>query len=508
MLDIHAIEAISLHVDSTIKDKRLTPIPGSTLSQLTTGLIDKSKFALSSVDNADVRDNFTTDDVIKLVNAASYEDPENCNLHHDLMTKASKDIARIMSNNNLLARTVVLPLVDEYTERLTSHVSEKCNRGNLALNIIEDRSRIILASPQLKSIVSDQTKRTNYEEIELPRYHKTGVTIPELRAMIATGQRGFDEIIEKWIDVNDLELSLKIVYDDVFAASRVSAHLFSKYINTTDYQRSIIALLLCWGLVKNPQEDISKSLKDYKQTMEIFSAACCGMIAQAIARYERGIKNKNLVLSYPTNDRQFCFDEPEKNCILVNSETYKEFIELGGRPEMIFGSYLTNDRVVNAQGILVDGEKYIKEYARQLARGKLASINNVLNIVRKELRNITFDIIKSFNETNDSVETVRDCEVSFTGSQHLILANQFIENICVRDIEDYYRLMRDFICKCFFEGSMVYQLLVKIDALDPDGKQDINDIAIVATTDLIVDWLLTQLEHDTSSVSLEGFYTK
>lgn len=510
MIDINTIEAISLYVDHNSK-KAIMPIPGSTLSELTRPLIEKSKFMLSSVDNKSIRENFTTDDIIKLVGAASYDDPDYCNLHQEILDKASKDVARIMSNNILLARSVVLPMIDEYTERLTNVVSEKCNRSNLALNIIEDKKRTILASPQLKSIVRDQSDRTNYTDILLPRYHDADIGMPQLRALVSTGQRAFDEIISAWIDVNELEASLKIVYNDIFVKPMGDRTLFSKYINVNDYQRSIIALLLCWGLVKTPQENISKSISDYRKDMEIFAAACSGMISQAISRYERGIKNKNLVVQYPVSDRQFCFDEPEKNYIIVDPEAYREFLELGGRPEMLFGSYLTGDRAVNSQGILADGERYLKEYAKQTARGRLTAINNVLTIVKAELRSISFDIIKTIDSSNDDKGAingdVRDYEITFTGNKHLSNANAFIRSIGSKDIEDYYSLVRTFICTSFFEGSMVHKLLNKIDALDPDNTQDVNEMAIVATTDLIVDWLLSQVESDVESVSLEGFYT-
>lgn len=511
MIDINTLEAVALQVNEH-SHKIITPIPGSTLSAITQPLIERCKFMLSSVDDKVVRDEFSIDDTIKLVNAASHDDPEYCNSHQDLIVNSSKDIARIMSNNIYLARSVVLPMIDKYTEQLTTLVSEKCNRSNLALNIVEDKKRVILASPQLKGIVRDQAQRTNYEDISLPRYHADDITIPELRALIVTGNRSFDDIIETWLDVSEGELILKTVYNDIFRNQKTKKVPVTTYLSIDNYQTNIVTLLICWGLVKNPQDGISVSGTSYKKDMEILSAVCCGMISQAITRFERSVKHKNLVLSYPVSGRQFCYDQPEKNCIVVDQDTYKEFIELGGRPEMLFGSYLTGDRTINSQGILANAPKYIKEYTRQTARGRLTAINNVLTIVKTELRNIALDIVKEIDANNGTDEvgeqevTKVDYELRFSGSKHFEKANDFIRGVNSKSIEDYYSLIRSFVCVCFFEGSMVHKLLNKMDALDPDNTQDTNEMAIVATTDLVVDWLLSQIESDVTSVSLEGFY--
>ena len=439
---------------------------------------------------------------MKLVNATSSNNDEYNNTHQVALDDAVTNIARIMRNNIFLARSTVLPLIDKFTEQLTSVVSEKCNRSVLALNIVEDKKRTILAVPQLKSIVSDQKHRTNYDDIKLPRHHKADVSIPELLTFLATGNKAFDEVISNWVVSGSLAEQVKQVYNDLFVKSSSVNTMFNKYINTTDYDTAIIALLLCWGLTKNSQDDISMSLGDYKNQMEVFSSACCGVISQAISRYERGVKNKNLVIQYPVSNRQFCYDQPEKNCIIVDPETYANFLDMGGRPEMIFGSYLT-DRAINVEGILADAPKYIKEYAKQTARGRLTSINNTLTIVKAEMRLIALEIEKDVTEYNYAEgNTSGGYELNFTGNKHLENANRFIQAINSKDIEDYYALIRNFVCSCYFEGSMVHSLLNRIDVLDPAGDKDINEMALVATTDLIVDWLVNQIESEPRSVSM------
>lgn len=502
MIDIDTIEAITPYVEHNA-NKAIIAIPGSTLSVLTQRLIEKSKFMVSVVDNANLRDNFTVEDAAALIHAASIDSEEYRETHQATLDEAVSNISRIMRNNVYLARSTVLPMIEKYTEQLTKTVSEKCSRSVLALNIVEDKKRSILANPQLRSIVSDQRNRTNYEDIKVPRFHKPDMSSPELVALLATGSSVFDTAIREWVNVNQLDETVKSVYNDLFIKSSKNTGMFSKYINVTDYQTTIIALLLCWGLTKNVQDDIDISLSEYKDVMEAFSASCCGMISQAIHRYERGVKNKNLVLQYPVDNRQFCFDDPSKNCIIVDTETYANFLEAGGRPEMIFGSYLT-DRAVTAEGILADAEKYIKEYNRQTARGRLTAINNTLTIVKAEMRNIAFDIVADITNKED-LDNV-DVVLEFTGNKHLENANNYIKAINSKDIEDYYGMVRHFVCTCYFEGSMVHALLNKIDALDPSGEKDVNEMALVATTDLIVDWLVNQIESVPTEVSMEGFY--
>lgn len=512
MLNTKTMEAVAPYIEHH-GNRKLTPIPGSILSTLTQGMIEKYQVMSSVRHDANSIEELSVDDVIKTISAGCEDKSLTESGSQQTLNEAVRGITQVMRNNIRLTRGTVLPLIERYTDQLTNSVSEKCNRGVLALNIVEDKRFAILGSPQLKSIVSDQIQRKQYSEVVLPRYHKQDVAAPELVNIMKTQNRAFDDIIEAWIKVNSLEVKIKEVYKDLFVGvsgnARQSHDIFIHYVNAPNYETAIIALLLCWGLVRNLQDGISLSDRDYKASMEIFSAACCGIISQAISRYERNVKNKNLVLEYPSSDRQFCYDEPENNCIVVNSETYARFLETGGRPEMIFGSYLT-DRHMRMGDILENAKENMKAYSRQVERGRLISINNTLTIVQAELRDIAFDIVKSIDNQNKDETSVfeTDYVVRFTGNEHMRKANDFIRSLSARHLEDYYATVRNFVCRCFFEGSMVLDLLDRIDALDPNGEKDINELALISTVDLVVDWLINQIELDTTNVSLEGYYTK
>lgn len=508
MIDLQVLEAVSPFVEHTA-NRAITVTPGSTLSNLTRTLIDKSTFIVSARDNADCKDDFTITDVVNVVNEASKDDVMHVAAHQSITDEAVKNIARIMRNNILLTRSVVLPIVDQYTERLATVVSENINRGALALNILEDKRRTILSSPQLKDIISDQVNRTQYDNITLPRYHKADLTIPELTAIIKTGNTSFDKVITDWLSINQLDEMLKVVYREIFLHSNHVCKEFQKYLPTNNYHKSIIALLMCWGLVKNIQEDISIGFKEYKEAMEVLSAGCSGVISQAITSLERGLKYKNLVIQYPSVGREFRYDSIQQNAIIVDPTLYREYLETGGSPEAIFGAYLT-DRAVDLTSIVNNNAKYLKEYTRQVNRGKLTAINDTLTIVKNEMTNITFDIVKDIlAEQDEDVDNVRaQVTIDFTGTKHVENAREFIRHIGSHDITNYYTLMMNFVCDCFFEGTNVGTLIRKIDSLDPNGEGDINEIAIIATTDIVVDWFLSQIEANSKEISMEGYYVK
>ena len=508
MLTANTMEAIAPIIEQR-GDRRLVAIPGSVLSTLTQGVIEKHQ-VISAMTEVESHTELSLDDIIKNVTQACEENFGTEQSGRESLKDAVNSISKVMRNNILLARGTVLPLIDKYTEQLTQVISDKCNRSILALNIIEDTKYTILASPQLKSVVSDQKQRTVYSDIPLVRVHQAGVSGSELLDLMKTNSKAFDEVIVEWIKASGLEGLVKQVYNDLFVGSQVSHQedAFLLRVNPAKYEVAIIALLLCWGLVRVPQENINLPLNEYKTKMEIFSAGCAGIIAQAISRYERAAGSKNLVVQYPARERQFCYDELEKNHIIVNPEVYAKFLEMGGRPEMIFGNYLTR-RDTRLSDILETAEASIKEYKTQIARAKLTAINNTLTIAQTELRNIAFDIVKSVTDASDS--TVGDdvpvrYEITFTGNTHMQKASAFINSLNARHLEDYYVTVRNFVCRCFFDGSMVLGLLDRIDALDPSNEKDINELALVATVDLIVDWLINQIESDTQGISLEGYY--
>lgn len=513
MLNTKTMEAVAPYIEHH-GNRRLTAIPGSVLSTLTQSMIEKYQVMASVRHDANSIEELSIDDIIQTIGSGCEEKSVTELDGSQTLNEAVRGIVQVMRNNILLTRGTVLPLIDKYTEQLTNVVSEKCNRGVLALNIVEDTNFAILGSSQLKSIVADQKQRTQYSDIVLPRYHSQDLSAPELLNLMKTQNKAFDEVITNWIKVNSLEPKIKDVYKSLFVGSVSTSRtqrddVFIQYVNAVNYEVAIIALLLCWGLVRNLQDGVSLSHNDYKGSMEVFSAACCGVISQAVSRYERNAKNKNLVLQYPGYNRQFCYDEPEKNIIVVNGETYARFLETGGRPEMIFGSYLT-DRHMRMGDILENAKENVKAYTRQVERGRLTAINNTLTIVQSELREIAFDIVKTIDGQNNDEEGAieKDYVIRFTGNEHMRKANDYIRSVGARHLDDFYATIRNFVCRCFFEGSMVLDLLDRIDALDPDGKKDINELALISTVDLVVDWLINQIERDTADVSLEGYYIR
>lgn len=510
MLNSNTLEAIAPFVEHN-SGSRLTAIPGSALSTLTQSIIEKYQVLASVKHDEPVE--YSIDDIVQTLSAGCSEAEGVEHTGRDVLNDTVRLVTKTMRNNIYLTRSVVLPMIDEYAERLSQVVNDKCSKSVLALNIVEDTKLTIITSPQLKAIVSDQKQRTNYRGISLPRYHSQDLSIPELSALIATGNTTFDKLIADWVKVNTLETQLKGIYTSLFvgndtASTPAGEDSFINHVNIATFDTALLALLMCWGLVKNTQEGLNISLNDYTVKMQIFAAACCGVINQAISRYERNAKNKTLVVQYPASNRQFCYDELDKNHIVVNSETYAKFLELGGSPEMIFGSYLT-DRQNRMGTILENSTQYVKEYNTQIARGKLTALNNTLTIVQSELRDIAFDIAKRVTEKqNGDPESDISYSISFTGNEHMKKASDFINALNVRHLDDFYATVRSFVCSCFFEGSMALDLLNRIDALDPEGEKDINELALISTVDLVVDWFVNQIETKTDDVSLEGYYVR
>lgn len=508
MLTANTMEAIAPIIEQG-GDRRLVAIPGSVLSTLTQGVIEKHQ-VLTAMNATEDPGDLSLDDIIKNVIQACDENFGTEHSGRESLKDAVNSISKVMRNNILLARGTVLPLIDKYTDQLTQVISDKCNRSILALNIIEDTKYTILASPQLKSVVGDQKSRTVYSDIALVRVHQGDISAAELMEIMKTNSKAFDDVIVEWVKASELEGLIKQVYHDLFVGRQVTnqEELFLSHVNPARYEVAIIALLLCWGLVRSPQENINLPLSDYKTKMELFSAGCSGIIAQAIARYERAAGSKNLIVQYPASNRQFCYDDLDKNHIIVNPEIYAKFLEMGGRPEMIFGNYLTR-RDTRLSDILESAEESLREYKTQVARAKLTSINNTLTIAQTELRSIAFDLVKSVSEAADASvanETPVRYEITFTGNAHLQKASAFINSLNARHLDDLYATVRNFVCRCFFDGSMVLGLLDRIDALDPNNDKDINELALVATVDLVVDWLINQIESDTRDISLEGYY--
>lgn len=504
MLNTSTINSI-LPLALDYENVNLNAITGSALSHMSIQTIERAKFNYSvSINNA--LDNESDMDFIgQLVKTSSEDNAVTYENHQLVLDTTVKNVTRIVKNNIYLTRNVVLPLILDYTKRLNEIVNIHTCVSGIALNITEDMKSSILTNNTVMDLVTKSNGKPDYN-LELPRWHQD-IGIVEMEQIIKTGNSRFDSEIEKWYALNNMSGLLQQVYREIFLKGAAHNVSIGKYISSNDYHKALLALLLSWGLTRNVQDGIPISLKEYELKMAAVSNMCINIIAVSVSSLKSQTNTKKLIVSFPPAGREYKFNEPERNDIIVNRAVYQEFLSRGGTPELIFGSYLS-DRNTNLNGILENAKKYERAYDRVVAQGKLIQGNRVVGVIKDALKSFSNDIVKDIAELQekDEINLSTHGRIQLMTEHYHESVNEFLYNIRVNEVNDLYELVKRFICLTYFKDTSVYDLLVKFDYIDPEGKMNPEDVGILASVDFIVDWLLAQIDRSTSVASTESYY--
>lgn len=500
MLTIDGLTALQPTLEEQ-SNKRIIATPGTTVSAISEGLLHRVKTALA-INLPHDQEEKTLTDLLTLISNVSYDNYPGYQTQEALTNGFIEKITETVRNNIYITRNIVLPLIDEYTERLNTVANRYINLAGLALTINEDKKLFIFEEPQIVKIIRDNSTR-KLNNAFLPRYHKP-LAVEEIKTYLSTGDKSFDEFILEWIELNNLDELLQEVYDDIFKALGGSDISYDKYITTDNYIVALLSMLLAWGLANNPQEGIRISYDDYKHRMTVFANVCAFILNMALNNYNRAIEHKQLVLAWPSAGREYAFESPQGNSVLVHPKVYSDFLSMGGTPEIIFGSYLT-DRSTLIHKMIEKQDQYHKAYQKAIKYGKLANSNNLLAGIKKELRIISTVIL------SDIIESQTDVEAAYIGRIQIAMADKkqkvedFLYRLNSNQIENIYLLVRKFICSIYFDDSEAETLLRKMEYLDPEGTMDVNDLAIIASVEFIVDWLFTQVEINPTGIALENY---
>lgn len=466
-------------------NKCLRAMQGTPLSIATSALNDSVLFALSG--HADRQQPFDFDE---LVNCISNCSQDAINVHQSLIDELVEKVTSIVRNNIYVARNVVLPLIDEYTERLNQQVNAFAHAPNLAMRVVTDNKKNILNSDVLLNAVS---KHENYMGRPVTISVQNDMTLMELENCLKTGVSTLDKVIEEWYGSNDLSGKLKETYLNVFTGGVVRP--LSEFVNHHDYEAAIFALLLAKHFTRETPDGVNMGAKDYELALLEIEAAAGRSINIAIRDNNRNIEQGHLVNAYPVGGLQYQFEKTHtgSNDIYVNAGVYNSFLEKGGTPELVVGAYLS-DRKTNGDDIIANADAYRRVYDRAIHTGRLTKMNKMLTIVKTSLNTFGGSVIDDIKSKVNDDDTSGYDGINFDNTLFGRKIVEFTNRITVDDMDNLYTLVRNYICDIFFEQSSVGDLLRRIDKLDPNGEANINDVAIIASTDFVVDWLMTQVE--------------
>ena len=388
-----------------------------------------------------------------------------------------------------LTKTVALPVIEDITTRAEDRLNEVSGGTGLALNILPDTQSDILLNPTLVSAIQGFTSvaglKTSTVNVHDPR------DSAQLVELMRVGYDAFDKEMEAWMAAHVSADIVSNVYNKVFSSAGTPTYISNVFdTNVDNYPEALICFLLARGLSLNPDDNINMSANDYDSAMALVSNYSAGVVRGAMKRFDNVDKFDRVVLRYPPLGQELSFDRPEQGVIVVNKITYERFLEQGGSPEAIMGSYLL-DRQTDAPKLLENRDQYINHYNARVLKTRSDDRVRVIVSMRRFLESaVANEIVNTSNENTEEQGLWKGITINPEAAQRIL--RKCIDRLVLEDMDDMYSTVRDIILEVFFADTDVGKLIQLVDANSKDNPEDLKSAVNVSIVDYIVDWFIHQ----------------
>lgn len=468
MISQNSISAAAPIVEKLTANRKVArPLHGSTLEQL---CILKEPFGVVDQTNGD----------------GAIADHCNCDTEEHkaameyLVNLSTGAVQALLYNAKNVVVPMIQQLVDGYEKYVNATVTGSAN--NVLIKPVFKHE--IWNNPVVLSMVE------KYDGIPVSKVNLTlkfpSKTSEELVELVKTGSARFDAEVADYLDGLNKQFGfdvLKSAYDSVFGFEGNAVSVLDDYINpfNSNKDNCLLTLLLASRLMVVIPEGMDASLEQYRAYVSAIVEQAGRAVIRSIQVTESDLKNKSLIISYPN----MAFGNPYiESVIEVNGAVYKQWLEEGGQPEILLGSYATNsERGYTA--LLENKEQYIKAWDREKRIIESKIRFEMRNVRSTALRKAFFDVIKELPDDQKRLPTVD----TVTMSDHLI------DNMDDKAFEYIYKYARKLICRSVFPGTDYEQLLKSIDAAaEANPGIDEREAALLATIEYVSGWVASQIK--------------
>lgn len=418
---------------------------------------------------------FLAEDSLSLA-IVSDNDPHNSTFDDYVST-----LAKSVSFQVNVARTVINPIIKEAVDKITE-ITKNSPAPEYAFEVIAKSLPKPLLNESLLGEVEKNTKPTTLP----PRGTITlsGSTFEEIVDYLMSGSELFDSVVKEWL-ISKGDVWVKQVWDNVFGDIKLtslnSRPDLQQYLKTDDSSdKSLFVYLVVRKLLlADVPETVTVSLATWRETIRDYITVSANILSREYNSYKECVSSKKLVHSF----------NAAKKIIYVFEDSYLEYLNNGGKNEIIFGAILEN-KIPYFQYVL--GEN-VDRYQR--AWDNYASIN------KEAVR------LKAFNFFRSTVETVllgqltnlTDFEQEKSSNSNFVafIAKQYktaINKLNTESMSDIYHTVMKLVCECRFPYSNAYTLLDTInDFCKVNPETDVREAALVATIEVICDHMVEQM---------------
>ena len=412
-------------------------------------------------------------------------------VEHDLAMEEVTEVVSATVRRNLdLARNVINPIVKEVAEEASQHVTEADEAFKARVAVVPVFYPSIWNSPTLTDLV----ERYNETALENLAFD-VAIPLPgdgskaELLELAKTGGGSFDREIESLFDALD-ESKVVDIYETVFRqkASMMSPRNINEFIRVTSIDvdsdmatRALLTHLWARKLVTNIPDGVDAPLSVYNSYLISLQAQTGRLIHGIMQRRDTGLRQRQLITRWPAGASMLGqpggLTSPVN--IRVNGEVYNQWLKEGGEPEVILGSFVS-DQERTYTGLMDNKDRYLREWQRK---------ERVLGTATR---------LNRFNHAVDGLRSAVKRQIKELDEEQLLVArsalNARLETI-LKDLsgkfyEDMYTAARKVVCQTLFPHTMGLKILTAIDNCHSDFPNiEIREAALLATIEIVAEWV-------------------
>lgn len=390
--------------------------------------------------------------------------------------------AAIITNNVMLARNVINPMIIDVVEGIESHLNEIPSVA-LPLDIQVCKWAPIWDSANLRTAVGPFV-RTLPKAITVKLATFPKLSIEELRGYVTSGASGLDQEVNEWLNSTG-EQFLLAVYENLFVFDKSPSEAMSWILSTRQtYNSHDVCLAICVlvsAFLRKLPDGINATNQNVEYAMNDMAGYAATEIEQAMKIRDFNREKSILVLGYPVYSSA---SAGAKTVITVNGDLYDTWLEQGGKPAVLLGAAFC-DKPVRIDVINEGFARYVATWQNKNAEKQAMIKDSRLANVRAELKRQLFKRIPEISDEHRIGVTVESMRAS---------VDQAVRNLFISDIENMGLLVRRVVCQCFFPNTEALVILEAMDSiLKIDPSLNPNDAASIAILRFITDHVCKQM---------------
>lgn len=418
-----------------------------------------------------------------LLKGSSYRGVDGLVKHDVVMDEVVKVIARTVGQNLDVARNQVNPIIKKVVEDVQKGIGTRQASLTQKLAVVPDFFASIWDSPVVDGMVNRYTE-TPVSDAPMNFSIEQPVNIEEA---LRSGAGRFDEEIKAFLDTLPIGYAAK-VWDEAFNGSN-GAMTLTQLVNVGSRDRDAILILHLFArrMLNQVPEGVRTDLSTFRDNMASVVEQSGRAIARILEKRQLDLQRKNLVISYPSLPYEMLRDGD--GIIRVNGVVYNQWLEAGGKPEALFGAFLS-DKMRTYDGLLTHTPELCKIWEREERvlgiKARSDAMTNAIASIRDAITSVINDIPEDQLMVSRSVMHERLMES--------------LTYINAKRLEDIYTLCRKIVCRVIFPHTDAEKILNTIDELaNANPEMEIREVALLATVDVVTDWICQLFKVDITS---------